>query len=211
SDHTEVDREDALADLRNCALEHATADEIRAAARERAEVAVPEDVPRPRTVRADLRALSLLTAPSGAHIAGPEFDPFYTHSGGYGYTWFRDEAESARHLLRSDELLDLDLTERLSTVAAFFCDTQRDDGSWPHRVWAIDGSLAPGWANAQIEGSDAPEHQADQTASVVTYLATLLTERQSDLSASLTERIEETIEAGVAALDSDLADDGLPR
>ncbi|RLM57605.1 glucoamylase [Halobellus sp. Atlit-31R] len=211
SDHTEVDREAALADLRNCALEHATADDIRVAARERAEVSVPEGVPRPRTVRADLRALSLLTAPSGAHIAGPEFDPFYTHSGGYGYTWFRDEAEVARHVLRSDGLLGLDAAERLSTIASFFCDTQLDDGSWPHRVWAIDGTLAPGWANARIESSDAPEHQADQTASVVAYLATLLRERQSDLSAALTAQIRKTIEAGVSALDEDLEADGLPR
>ncbi|MFA1611269.1 glycoside hydrolase family 15 protein [Halobellus rubicundus] len=211
SDHDEVEREDALRDLRHCALEHATADDIREAARERAEVFVPEGVPRSRSVRSDLRALSLLTAPSGAHVAGPEFDPFYTHTGGYGYTWFRDEAEVARHLLRSDAQFDLGVDARLTAIARFFCDTQLEDGSWPHRAWAIDGSLAPGWANARVEDSDSPEYQADQTASVVTYLATLLTERGGDLSEGLRSRVLGTIEDGVDALDDSLAEDGLPE
>ncbi|MBB6645628.1 glycoside hydrolase family 15 protein [Halobellus ruber] len=211
SDHGEVEREEALSDLRHCALSHASADDIRAAARERAEVVVPESAPRKRTVRADLRVLSLLTAPSGAHVAAPEFDPFYTHSGGYGYTWFRDEAECARHLLRSDELLGLDSQSELSALATFFCGTQLDDGSWPHRVWAIDGSLAPGWANARIEGTDGVEYQADQTASVVSFLATLLAEHEPDLSPALTGRIRRSIRAGVDALDDSLERDGLPE
>jgi len=211
SDHSEVEREEAIADLCHCALSHASADDIRAAARERAEIVVPETAPRQQTVRADLRVLSLLTAPSGAHIAGPEFDPFYTHSGGYGYTWFRDEAECARHLLHSDDLLGLDSRSDLSALATFFCGTQLDDGSWPHRVWAIDGSLAPGWANARVEGSDGAEYQADQTASVVSFLATLVAEHEADLSPALAGRIRRSIRAGVDALDDALADDGLPE
>jgi glucan 1,4-alpha-glucosidase len=211
SDHTAVSREEALSDLRHCALSHTSAGDIRAAARERAEIVVPDGVPRQRTVRADLRVLSLLTAPSGAHIAAPEFDPFNTHSGGYGYTWFRDEAECARHLLRSDDLLGLDSASELTTLATFFCATQLDDGSWPHRVWAIDGSLAPGWANARVEGSDSAEYQADQTASVLTFLATLLTEHETDLSPALAGRVRRSIRAGVDALDDSLADDGLPE
>ena len=211
SDHSEVEREEALADLCHCALSHTSADDIRAAARERAEIAVPESAPRQQAVRADLRVLSLLTAPSGAHIAAPEFDPFYTHSGGYGYTWFRDEAECARHLLRSDELLGLDSKSELSTLATFFCGTQLDDGSWPHRVWAIDGTLAPGWANARVEGADGVEYQADQTASVVSFLATLLTEHETGISPALAGRIRRSIRAGVDALDDSLAEDGLPE
>ena len=211
SDHAEVKREEALSDLRHCALSHTSADDIRAAARERAEIVVPKDTPRQRTVRADLRVLSLLTAPSGAHVAAPEFDPFYTHSGGYGYTWFRDEAECARHLLRSDDLLGLDSTSELSTLATFFCETQLDDGSWPHRVWAIDGSLAPGWANARVEGSDSAEYQADQTASVVSFLATLLSAHETDLSPALAGRIRRSIRDGVDALDDSLEADGLPE
>ena len=211
SDHREMAREEALADLRHCALSHTSADDIRAAARERAEIVVPETAPRQQTVRADLRVLSLLTAPSGAHVAAPEFDPFYTHSGGYGYTWFRDEAECARHLLRSDDLLGLDSTSELSMLATFFCETQLDGGSWPHRVWAIDGSLAPGWANARVEGSESGEYQADQTASVVSFLATLLLEHETDLSPALAGRIRRSIRAGVDALDDALDDDGLPE
>ena len=211
SDHAEVEREEALSDLRHCALAHTSADDIRAAARERAEIVVPESAPRQRTVRADLRVLSLLTAPSGAHVAAPEFDPFYTHSGGYGYTWFRDEAECARHLLRSDDLLGLDSTAELSALATFFCATQLDDGSWPHRVWAIDGSLAPGWANARVEGTDGAEYQADQTASVVSFLATLLSEHEAGLSPALAGRIRRSIRDGVDALDGSLADNGLPE
>ncbi|WP_049987791.1 glycoside hydrolase family 15 protein [Halobellus rufus] len=210
SDHGEVGRAEALSDLRHCALAHTSADDVREAARSRTEVSVPESAPREESIRSDLRALSLLTAPSGAHIAGPEFDPFYTHSGGYGYTWFRDEAECARHLLRADDRLGLDESDRLATIGSFFCEAQLEDGSWPHRVWAIDGSLAPGWANARVEGSDSPEHQSDQTASVITYLATLLTERRSDLDSSQKRAFRRAIADGVDALDEELADDGLP-
>ncbi|SFR69415.1 glycoside hydrolase family 15 protein [Halogeometricum limi] len=211
SDHRIISREDALADLTHCALEHASADSIRAAARERAEVYVPDHVPREDLVRSDLRALSLLTAPTGAHIAGPEFDPFYTHSGGYGYTWFRDEAEVSRYLLNADDRMNLELTDRLVTNAEFFCDTQLDDGSWPHRAWAVDGSIAPGWAHARVEGSDKPEYQADQTASAVTFLANVLTHRRDQLDGELVGEIRDTIERGVESLDDSLEDDGLPE
>ncbi|ELZ34423.1 glycosyl hydrolase [Halogeometricum pallidum JCM 14848] len=211
SDHRSLSREEALSDLNHCALAHASADDLRASARDRAEVYVPDHVPRQNLVRADLRALSLLTAPTGAHIAGPEFDPFYTHSGGYGYTWFRDEAEVSRYLLGADDRLSLELTDRLTTNAEFFCETQLDDGSWPHRVWAVDGSLAPGWAHARVEGSDKPEYQADQTASVVTFLSTFLEGRRDELDADLVRRMREAIERGVASLDDSLEDDGLPE
>ncbi|MGM0591813.1 MAG: glycoside hydrolase family 15 protein, partial [Halobacteriota archaeon] len=145
SSQGEVSREAALADLRHCASRHRTADDLRDAARARAAVSVPSGTPRSRLVRADLRALSLLTAPTGARIAGPEFDPFYAHSGGYGYTWFRDDAETTRHLLDAQEVLDIDVREELADSARLYCACQLDDGSWPHRVWAVDGTIAPGW------------------------------------------------------------------
>ncbi|WP_411963630.1 glycoside hydrolase family 15 protein [Haloferax sp. YSMS24] len=211
SDHSEVKRADALADLQHCALAHATADELRAAARERAEVFVPEGTPRERIVRSDLRALSLLTAPSGARIAGPEFDPFYAHSGGYGYTWFRDDAEVSMALANADDAFGLDLSDRLSSSAEFYCATQLEDGTWPHRVWAVDGSIAPGWAHGRVEGAGDREYQADQTASVVSYLATLLADRRTELDDELVGRIRSTIAAGVSGLDSSLEDDGLPK
>ncbi|MFW6320213.1 MAG: glycoside hydrolase family 15 protein [Halohasta sp.] len=210
SDHDSLGREQALADIRECAEAHRTADDIRAAGRERATVAVPDSAPNGRAVRSDLRALSLLTAPTGAHIAAPEFDPFYSHSGGYGYTWFRDEAETGRNLLDADRLLDLGLQADVEATAEFFCRTQQDDGSWAHRAWAVDGSLAPGWAHGRVEGAGNQEYQADQTASAVAFLATLLSERGERLDEELTDSIRSAIADGLAVLDETLEDDGLP-
>ena len=211
SDHGEIDRERALSDLRGCAGEHVTADDLRDAARTLSEVDIPENTPRSRLVRQDLRALSLLTAPTGARIAAPEFDPFYAHTGGYGYAWFRDDAEISAFLLDAEEPLSLDLTDRLRESARFYCATQRPDGTWPHRVWASDGSLAPGWANARIEerDGDSPEYQADQTASATAFLATLLRER--DLPRELDETVAETVREAVAGLDDSFTDEGLPE
>ena len=212
SDHEAVDRETALADLRRCASDHRSADDLRERARELSAVHVGDETPRANLVRADLRALSLLTAPTGAHVAGPEFDPFYAHTGGYGYAWFRDEAEVSRRLLGAADRLGLDVDDRLCATARFFCDTQLDDGTWPHRVWASDGSLAPGWANARVEhAADSPEYQADQTASVVTYLAGLLRERSEALSATLRDRVASAVVDGVDGLDATLTDEGLPE
>jgi glucan 1,4-alpha-glucosidase len=211
SDHGDVDRETALADLRNCATTHRSAEDLREAARSLADVTVPASVPRGEQVRSDLRALDLLTAPSGARIAGPEFDPFYANSGGYGYTWFRDDARITGHLLGADERFDLGVTDRLVDAARLYCRTQLDDGTWPHRVWASDGSVAPGWANATLEGSRKPEYQPDQTASVVAVLARLLRTRREDLPEDLVVAVRRTIAAGIDGLDAWLDDDdGLP-
>ena len=210
SDHDDVDRETALADLRNCASTHESADDLREAARSLADVTVPAAVPRSEQVRGDLRALDLLTAPSGARIAGPEFDPFYANSGGYGYTWFRDDARVTGHLLGADERFDLGITDRLVDAAWLYCETQLEDGTWPHRVWASDGSVAPGWANASLEGSRKPEYQPDQTASVVAVLARLLRTRRDELSEELVAAVRRTVAAGIDGLDAWLGDDGLP-
>ncbi|MEF8890849.1 MAG: glycoside hydrolase family 15 protein [Haloferacaceae archaeon] len=210
SDHDDVDRETALADLRNCASTHESADDLREAARSLADVTVPAAVPRSEQVRGDLRALDLLTAPSGARIAGPEFDPFYANSGGYGYTWFRDDARVTGHLLGADERFGLGITGRLVDAAWLYCETQLEDGTWPHRVWASDGSVAPGWANASLEGSRKPEYQPDQTASVVAVLARLLRTRRDELSEELVAAVRRTVAAGIDGLDAWLGDDGLP-
>ncbi|UIO99054.1 glycoside hydrolase family 15 protein [Halobaculum sp. CBA1158] len=213
ADNGQHDRERVLADLRECAREHAGADELRTVAHELAAVAVDEDGPRRGTVRADLRALDLLAAPSGARIAGPEFDPFFRDSGGYGYTWFRDDARISGQLLAADEPLGLGVeTAELARSARFYCETQRPDGSWPHRVWASDGSLAPGWANARVEGrADSDEYQADQTATTVAFLAALLRERGDELSADDETRIRAAVAAGVDSLDESRRGDGLPE
>ncbi|WP_129115614.1 glycoside hydrolase family 15 protein [Halegenticoccus tardaugens] len=210
SNHAEMTREEALADLRHCATHHATAEDLREAGRARAEVTVPENAPRSNVVREDLRVLSLLTAPTGARIAAPEFDPFYAHSGGYGYAWFRDDAEISKYLLDVDDLLDLGLGERLETSARFYCETQRPDGTWPHRVWAVDGTVAPGWAHGRVEGAEGDEYQADQTASVAAFLATLLRRRGTELPHDVAGEIRGTVRDAVDGLDATLGDDGLP-
>jgi len=211
SDHRELDRGTALADLRTCAENHTEAEEIRAAARDRTTVDVPESTPRSALVRADLRVADLLEGPAGGRIAAPEFDPFHANSGGYGYVWFRDDAEVARHVLAADGHLDLGAGDLLDRTAGFHCEAQLPDGTWPHRVWASDGSLAPGWANGTVERTDdAVEYQADQTASVTAFLATLLRERRGALDDDLTVSIRETVGEAVDALVRTVEDNGLP-
>jgi glucan 1,4-alpha-glucosidase len=211
SDHSETDRSRALADIKYAAENHAEPDNLRSAALDRVDVSVDDDVPRSGSVVDDLRALSLLTAPSGARIAGPEFDPFYAYSGGYGYTWFRDDSEISKHLAEAANHLDIDIGDQLFRSAELYCETQHEDGSWPHRAWAVDGSIAPGWAHARVENRDVPEYQADQTATVTTYLADLLREHRDRLEEGLRTRIQETIADAVGALDDTLEDDGLPE
>jgi len=212
SDHEEIDRGTALADLRSCATQYADADAIRAAARERTTVEVPDDAPRPALLRADLRVLDLLQGAVGGHVAAPEFDPFYANSGGYGYVWFRDDANVARRLLATGERLDLDVREKLFDVAEFYCDAQLADGTWPHRVWATDGSLAPGWANANVERkAGSSEYQADQTAAATAFLARLLSAYGMAIPASLRGSISTTVAAAVDAMTEGLAENGLPE
>jgi hypothetical protein len=157
-------------------------------------------------VTADLRVLSLLSAPTGLRMAGPEFDSFYAHSGGYGYTWFRDDSEIARFLLHAGRRLDVGLDAWHAQSARRYVETQRDDGTWPHRVWPADGSLAPGWANARLEAGDDVAYQADQTGSVAAFLADYL----PDAPADLREPLVETLTAAVDGLDDSLAADGRP-
>ena len=205
------DRQRRIDELSRIATAYPDADDLREAAEGRGPT-VPEDVPRRGVIASDLRALDLLTAESGARIAAPEFDSFYAASGGYGYTWFRDEAETSMALLGASEELDLDADEELLATASFFCRTQDADGSWPHRVWADSGKVAPGWANARIEGANGtagPNDQLDQPASVVAFLARL--RRTADLPAEWRERVDETIDDAVDFLCETTEDDGLPR
>jgi len=211
SDHEEISREMAMADLVSCATDHTSAEDLRAAARERTRINVAESVPRAETIRTDLRVMDLLSAPSGGRIAAPEFDPFYAHSGGYGYVWFRDDASISRHLLEAGDRLEMETGGMLAESAAFLCDCQLPDGTWPHRVWATDGSLAPGWANATLErNGDSAEYQPDQTAAVTAFLATLLRTHGSELDDDLTVTVRHTITEAVDALSRDIADNDLP-
>jgi hypothetical protein len=204
----DADRESDLERVRAAAARDAV--DLRAAARDTAP-AVAEttggSLPVADCVAADLRVLSLLSAPSGRRVAGPDFDPFYAHSGGYGYTWFRDDAEISRFLLAADRRLDLGLDDWHARSARGYVESQLDDGTWPHRVWPADGGLAPGWAHARIEAGDDVAYQADQTASVVAFLAEYLPDAPADLCAPLVAALD----AALDGLDASLAADGRPE
>jgi glucan 1,4-alpha-glucosidase len=206
TDHAETTRADALARVRAFADHYQTDGRIRDRAKTHGSFEVP-DHPHRECLRTDLRTLSLLTAPTGARIKGPEYDPYHVYTGGYGYTWFRDDAEIASHLLQVDETFDIDLADSHADSVAFYCRTQLPDGTWPQRVWAHDGSIAPGWAHDRITG-DGPEHQLDASASVLAFLATYL--RTRSLDPDETTAIEATIDDAFDGLVDGLDPDGLP-
>ena len=203
TDGAETDREAARERLDDLFAEHDDVDALADAAAD-ALPSVPESAPARESVVADLRVLSLLSAPSGLRIAGPDFDPYYEHSGGYGYTWFRDDAEISGFLLGAADALALDLDDWHARSAEMYVATQRPDGSWPHRVWPRDGALAPGWANARIEDGPDVDYQADQTGSVVAYLA-----RAREAGVDV-EGLDSTLVAALAGLDRTLEPDGRP-
>ncbi|WP_290810008.1 glucan 1,4-alpha-glucosidase [Halovivax sp.] len=195
-------RDDALGRVREAASAHDDRGALLAAGREQYARRLP-DAGDDELV--ELRALALLRAPNGARIAGPEFDPFFRNSGGYGYTWFRDDAEIARFLLAADRRADLGLEKWHAASARFYVDTQLADGTWPHRVWTYSGSLAPGWANGRLEDTETAEYQADQTASVTGYLADYLRHVDPDDA-----DVRETVVAAFDGLEATVDDDGLP-
>lgn len=155
----------------------------------------------------DLRVVSLLTSQTGARIAGPDFDEHFAYSGGYGYTWFRDDGEISRFLLETATALDLDLDDCHAASAAFYSDTQSSDGTWPHRVWSHNGALAPGWANSRLEEVDGDELQADQAGSVAAYLAAYIRTRKPGDEDGLVSAVRRAVDG----LDDTLGEDGLPE
>jgi glucoamylase len=200
------DRLESLERVRDEATAHADRETVLEAGRRQARDRLPVDTPGIERGFADLRALSLLRAPSGARIAGPEFDPFYRYSGGYGYTWFRDDAEIAGFLLDADRRTGLGLDEWHAASAHFYAETQLADGTWPHRVWPRNGRLAPGWAHGRLEEDDSVDYQADQTASVAAFLATYVREIDDG-----DDRIHETLASALEGMDATLEPDGLPE
>ncbi|WP_137284864.1 glycoside hydrolase family 15 protein [Halorussus salinisoli] len=208
TDAARTDREAALDHLSSVLAEYGDADALKRAADERA-LPISDDLPERDAVTADLRVLGVLSAPTGLRIAGPEFDPYHVHSGGYGYTWFRDDAEISRFLLHADRRFDLGLDDWHARSAESYCETQLRDGTWPHRVWPRNRTLAPGWANSHLSVGDDPDYldyQADQTASVVAYLADALPALDVDLA----DRTAETLADALDGLDRTVAADGLP-
>ena len=171
TDWEATNRDDALERMETFRTEYTDREAFEEAAAATAPLDDTDDLPLDASVSADVRVLSLLTGTTGLRMAGPDFDPYYRHSGGYGYTWFRDDAEISLFVLESDQHLDLGLDDWHARSARAYCETQRADGSWPHRVWPHNGALAPGWANARLEAGDGVDYQADQTGSVIAFLA----------------------------------------
>jgi glucoamylase len=194
-----MSREESLDTVQTAANDrNATA--LTHSAEQQVKLSVDANLPQTDAIAADLRVLSLLTGRSGLRIAGPDFDPYYTHSGGYGYSWFRDDAEISQFLLDADRRFDLGLGDWHERSATAYADTQRDDGTWPHRVWPFDTTLAPGWANGRVATGEGGKYQADQTASVGTYLATY------DQEGNQRDVLERTLDG----LDDSLGSDGRP-
>ena len=92
----------------------------------------------------------LTDSDTGAIIASPEIDEFFTKCGRYAYCWPRD----AIFITRAMDILKMDKeTEKFYKV---FCKkTQSKNGMWEQRFYT-DGNLAPSWG-----------YQVDETASVV--------------------------------------------
>jgi hypothetical protein len=194
----ETPRDEALDAVRTAADRDDA--ELERAAEAQVDHPADADLPHAAAVATDRRVLSLLAGRSGLRIAAPDFDPYYAHSGGYGYSWFRDDAEISRFLLEADRHFDLGLDDWHDRSAAAYAETQLDDGTWPHRVWPFDASLAPGWANGRKEAGDGLNYQADQTGSAAAYLAAY----------DGGERRADALERALDGLDATLADDGRP-
>jgi len=203
TDITDQSRADSLAAINERTQRHAKSSDPREAVNHESPWMVEDEL-----VAVDLHVLDLLSAPTGARIAGPDFDPHYQYSGGYGYTWFRDDGEIATFLLQADKTLGLNLDDGHRRSARFYLQTQLDDGRWPHRVWPRNGRLAPGWANGHIEGDDR-HYQADQTASALVFLAEYLSYRES-ISEPFHAELRDALARGVDGLDASIETDGLP-
>ncbi|WP_026174414.1 glycoside hydrolase family 15 protein [Effusibacillus pohliae] len=100
--------------------------------------------------RRSLLVFSLMAdAVYGGLIAAPEFDPFYTRCGGYGYCWGRDAGYIT---VAIDKAGYPDIGRRFYRWAMR---AQEADGSWDHRHY-MNGDLAPSWG-----------YQADEPASIL--------------------------------------------
>ncbi|WP_158057177.1 glycoside hydrolase family 15 protein [Halorussus halophilus] len=207
TDRDDRSRSEALTRVAELTETHSTVSDLERTAEAQTPDVIDASVPYEAAATADLRVLDLLSAETGLRMAAPDFDPFYAYSGGYGYTWFRDDAEISAFCFEADQRFDLELDDRHAKVAKMYCEIQRSDGTWPHRVWPRDGTLAPGWANGRLEAGDDLDYQADQTASVVTFLGTYFPAVEDE---NLGSRIRRALDRAMDGLDDTLADDGRP-
>ncbi len=137
-----------------------------------------------------LLTIKLLTnEETGASIAAPEFDPYYTACGGYGYCWPRDSVYITAAL---DEAGYHDLSSRFYNFCASIQDS---DGSW-HQRYFTDGSVAPFWGK-----------QIDQAGSVLWGYKHHYSLTGDD---SFMGKIWPSLEAGANYLSINIRENGLP-
>lgn len=144
----------------------------------------------PGAFNRSLLTMKLLTnEETGASIAAPEFDPYYTACGGYGYCWPRDSVFITAAL---DEAGYHDLASRFY---GFCASIQDSDGSW-HQRYFTDGSVAPFWGK-----------QIDQAGSVLWGYSHHYSLTGED---SFLEKIWPSLEAGANYLSASIRENGLP-
>ena len=145
----------------------------------------------PPAYNRSLLAIKLMTCKeTGASIAAPEFDPYYTACGGYGYCWPRDSVFIAA---ATDEAGYHDLAAQFYN---FTVSIQEPDGSWQQRFFT-DGAVAPSWGK-----------QMDQMGSVLWgygHHYNLTGDR------AFLDKIWSSLNAGARYLVDNLEDNGLPK
>ncbi|WP_052035966.1 glycoside hydrolase family 15 protein [Tumebacillus flagellatus] len=141
--------------------------------------------------RRSLLVFSLMAdAVYGGLIAAPEFDPFYTKCGGYGYCWGRD----AGYITTAIDMAGYhDIGRKFYEWAM---KAQDADGSWDHRHY-MNGDLAPAWG-----------YQADEPASILwgMWQHFLITGDEEFLKVCYP-----SMERGAEHLLATLAENGMPK
>lgn len=133
----------------------------------------------------------------GAYLAAPEFDPGYTHSGGYGYCWPRDSAVCALTASK------IGLHDQAEAFFDWAIRTQLDDGHWFQRYW-LDGSPAPSWCVQDAE------LQLDQTCALL-HAAAMLADGLGDRRDAFVNRFRQSAMRAADAIIRHLGDDGLHK
>ena len=147
--------------------------------------------------RAVLSLMDLFDSAEGTFIAAPECDPYFAHSGGYGYCWPRDAAVSAMVAARIG----------FPGMAERFFDwciaTQLEDGHWFQRYWT-NGLEAPAWCVRQNE------IQLDQTCAVL-HAAALFGRIEGAGRSQWIERVRPMAQRAVRAIVDHLDPSGLHK
>ena len=147
--------------------------------------------------RAVLSLMDLFDAAEGTFIAAPECDPYFAHSGGYGYCWPRDAAVSA---MVAASIGFPGMAERFFDWCVA---TQLEDGHWFQRYWT-NGVEAPAWCVRHNE------IQLDQTCAVL-HAAALFGRVAGPGRSQWIERIRPMAQRAVRAIVDHLDPSGLHK